>query len=315
MKASRHYNLASDGFCGAYYAAKTPSDFGFIVIVGDEADDFLNTAFAGYFTKVQNIHVLTVALKEKGAKEAGLNLWPLERVERALQALKDLGMKQVGILGMSMQASLVLNAAARIPDFSLVLAFTPNDFVPWGFFQGKIGGDRHGEWPSGNSAFTWRGKPLAFQPAGLEKDPYWNLYLSEKKTYKEMHTVTIFEKSEELHPITDDAKIPVEDIGGKLVLIGARDDVMWNTEKYILRLKERMETAGKAENLTTLLYPYGTHLLVPERLLKGAIPLFGDLISRMFTSGKEHPKECKQARMDLDFTLSELLENWKTGKI
>ena len=35
--------------------------------------------------------------------------------------------------------------------------------------------------------------------------------------------------------------IPVEKIKGKLLLIGASDDCLWDTVKYISRMEERMK--------------------------------------------------------------------------
>ncbi len=42
--------------------------------------------------------------------------------------------------------------------------------------------------------------------------------------------------SEAAHPITEEEFIKVENIRGKLFLVGAEDDALWDTAKYIRRI-------------------------------------------------------------------------------
>ena len=51
----------------------------------------------------------------------------------------------------------------------------------------------------------------------------------------------LFDDSETAHPITEDAMIKIEKIHGTLLLIGAEDDVLWDTAKYIRRMKQRVK--------------------------------------------------------------------------
>ena len=43
-----------------------------------------------------------------------------------------------------------------------------------------------------------------------------------------------------MHPIEPEEYIPVENIRGKLLLIGAEDDALWDTAKYIRRMKSAL---------------------------------------------------------------------------
>ena len=52
----------------------------------------------------------------------------------------------------------------------------------------------------------------------------------------------MFEQSERLHPIREEERIKVENIGGKILFVGAEDDVLWDTCKYIRRMDERLKT-------------------------------------------------------------------------
>ena len=50
----------------------------------------------------------------------------------------------------------------------------------------------------------------------------------------------LFDDSEAVHAITEEM-IKIEKIYGTLLLIGAEDDVLWDTAKYIRRMKQRMK--------------------------------------------------------------------------
>ena len=308
MKTSAVFTREQDGFRGYLYPAAAETDRCMLVVLGDEGNDFLSTAFARWLTRTQGCYALCIALRQDRSEDTGIHGWPLDRIETAMEKMKALGMKKLGLLGMSMQGAMALTAASLIPGFSLVVAFTPCDFVPWGFYQGRIGKEAHGEWPSGGSAFSWRGRELPFQPAGQEKDAYWQMFCDAKKEFKEMHSRTIFEFSEQQHPISEDCFIPVENIGGRLVLIGTEDDSMWASSRYIRRMEDRLARFGKSAD--TLVYPFGTHLLTPDSLLKLALPLVGGIVPRMFRSGKAHPKECTQARLDVDKRLTRIFRQW-----
>ena len=50
----------------------------------------------------------------------------------------------------------------------------------------------------------------------------------------------LFDDSEAVHAITEEM-IKIEKIYGTLLLIGAEDDVLWDTAKYIRRMEQRMK--------------------------------------------------------------------------
>ena len=50
----------------------------------------------------------------------------------------------------------------------------------------------------------------------------------------------LFIASEFAHPIQEEERIKVERIHGKLLLIGAEDDALWETAKYIRRMEKRL---------------------------------------------------------------------------
>ena len=309
MKAKTKLTWEREGFGGYFYEAPD-SRKAMVVLLGDDGNDFMDTSCAKWLTRAQNCNALCVALRRSKKDESGIHCWELEQVEKAVRWLFEQGMEKVGLLGMSIQGAMALTAASLIPQVSLVIAMSPCDFVPWGFVHGKIGKDRDGEWPSGTSAFSWKGQELPFQPAGLGKEAYWQMYCDARKQYREMHSKTVFEYSEQAHPVAEEAFIKGEHIRGKVVLTGAEDDSMWDSVRYMERMKERLLKKGFAEGVQVFRYPYGTHLLVPERWLRMAIPVAGDLLSRLFISGRKHPAQCRQAREDLEQKLTSVMEKW-----
>ena len=66
-----------------------------------------------------------------------------------------------------------------------------------------------------------------------------------KRTKNMLCSRKVFDDSENAHPITEDEFIKVENIKGKLLLIGADDDVLWDTSKYIHRMEKRLNEKNK----------------------------------------------------------------------
>ena len=70
---------------------------------------------------------------------------------------------------------------------------------------------------------------------------YWHVIEKEtKRTGDMINSRKLFDDSEKAHPITEDEMIKIEKIHGTVLLIGAEDDVLWDTAKYIRRMKQRM---------------------------------------------------------------------------
>ena len=104
------------------------------------------------------------------------------------------------------------------------MCVTPSDFIWQGFEQGKK--DGCGEWPvDGESLFTYRGSPLPYMPFCYKHPDYWQVVKTEaKKSGNIIDSKKIFDDSEAAHPITEDEFIKIENIKGKLLMIGAEDD-------------------------------------------------------------------------------------------
>ena len=121
----------------------------------------------------------------------------------------------------------------------------------------------------------------------------------------------MFDESERRHPIQEEERIKVERIHGRVICIGAEDDVLWDTCRYIRRMEERLATRQHESTFESWLYDHGTHFAFPESLLKMMLPIgSGLLVSMMFKAGKEHPKECRETRIDIDRRIRKVLAEW-----
>jgi hypothetical protein len=306
MRAERYFSIDTDGFYGAYYPLEG-TDRAFIAMLGDDIDDLLAKTGVKWL-QARGCSCLTMA---PAKADYGHHNYPLERFEKAIAFLKEKGNRKIGIVGASTTGMLALIAASYYPDITMTLAFSPGDFVMEGFYRdGKDGAEeRPGD---GESTVSIHGEPLPYLPFAYRHPEYWQKIQEESKgSGNFISSIGLFNESEKRHPIREEEKIKVERIQGHIVFIGAEDDVLWDTCRYIRRMEERLSQKEHFCTYDALCYRYGTHFIFPESMLKKMLPIGSRLIlGFMFRSAKEHPSECREARIDIDRKLRTILENW-----
>jgi len=303
-----HFDIDTDGFYGAYWENKQISNCGIIAMLGDDPEDYMARSCVKWLYK-QGLNVLTMS---PGKKDYGHHNYPLERIEKAIKWLKDKGIHKIGIVGASTTGTLALTAASLFSDITLTIGMTPSDFIWQGFMQGKRDGCK--EWPiEGESLFTYRGQPLPYMPFVYQHPQYWKCIAEESKRNKDMiNSRKLFDDSEKAHPITEAELIKVENIRGKLVLIGAEDDALWDTVKYIRRMEKRLAERTHNCQVEIAIYDYCTHYVFPDGILKSILPVGSGLFVKMaFSSAKRHPAECKKARVDIERRIIANIKEWK----
>lgn len=269
-----------DGFYGAYYPNDRATDKAVILMLGDSSDDRMAVSGAKWL-HMNGCHALCMSPDKK---DYGHHSYPIERFGAAIGFLESRGIKKIGIAGASTTGMLALVAASYYPEITLTIAISPSDFIMEAFYQDGKDGMR--ERPGDNeSTVTWQGKQLPYLPYAYRHPEYWM-------------------------KIQEEEKIKVERIKGHIIFIGAGDDVLWDTCKYIRRMEERLDTLPHDSTYTSLTYEFGTHFAFPESMLKIMLPAGGDLITRVFKSGREHPAECRAVREDIDARLTEALREW-----
>ena len=237
--------------------------------------------------------------------------YPLERIETAIKWLQSHGNRKIGIMEISTTGMDALVAASYFPDITLTVSFTASDFVWQGFEQGKKDGCK--EWPVPNaSTLSWKGEPLAYMPFVYEHPEYWKKIEEETKGSGDIERSTcLFIDSEKAREHTEEEMIKVENIKGKLILVGADDDSFWEAGKYICRMEQRLKERPHTCEYETLIYEHGTHFVLPESMLRIALPIGVKFVLKfVFRAAKEYPDECEAARKDIDKKVSAALKKW-----
>ena len=308
---SIHFDIETDGFYGAYWECKSGSDSAMIAMLGDDPEDYMARSAVKWLLKL-GINVMTMS---PGKKDYGHHNYPLERIETAIAWLKAHGNRKVGIAGASTTGTLALTAASIFPELTLTIAMTPSDFVWQGFMQGKKDGCK--EWPvKGESLFSYHGKPLAYMPFCYQHPQYWQVVAEEtKRTGSMIASRKLFDDSEAAHPITEDEFIKVENIRGKLLMIGAEDDVLWDTAKYIRRMEKRLDEKPHECEFEAKVYAHGTHFVFPEGMIKTMLPIGSDLfVNLAFPNSKPYSAECKETRIDIDRRMTKIITDWRNSR-
>ena len=297
-----------DGFCGAWYPApKQQTDRAVILMLGDSSEDRMATVGAKWLHR-QGCHALAMSADKK---DYGHHNYPLERFGKAIEFLKSQGCGKIGIIGASTTGMLALVAASYYPEISLTIAVSPPDFIMEGFYQDGRDGMR--ERPGDNeSSVSWQGQPLPYLPYAYRHPEYWQKIMEESKAGGDwIASRKMFDESECRHPLQEEEKIKVERICGRVICIGAEDDVLWDTCKYIRRMEQRLCVKPHESKFEAWLYKHGTHFAFPESMLKMMIPVgSARLVRFMFRAGKEYPKECRETRIDIDRRLQRALQEW-----
>ena len=302
----KYYSLEQDSFYGCWYPLNRQTKKGMIVMLGDSSDDLMAK------TGVRWLHQYGIAVMAMSAdkKDYSYHSYPLERIGKAIAVMKEKGMEKIGIVGASTTGMLALCAASYYPDITLTIALTPCDFIMQGFIRDGLDGceERPAE---GESTLTWNGKPLAYLPYAYKHPDYWHEIEKEAKQRQDkIASRHLFDESERIHPLTEEEMIKIERIHGTIICIGAEDDSLWDTCRYIRRMEARMKQRGKAR-FVPLYYKYGTHFVFPQSMIRMVLP-FGEstLFGMLFHSAKKHSKECLETRKDIARHLEAEIIEW-----
>lgn len=302
-----YFSIEKDGFYGAYYENRSRTDRCMIAMLGDAIDDRM--AVSG--VKWLHRHGCNVMTMSPARKDYGHHNYEIERFEKAIAAIKGKGNRKIGIVGASTTGMLALAAASYYGDISLTIALSPCDFIMEGFYQDEKDGARERPGDS-ETTLSCQGKPLPYLPYAYRHPQYWQMIRREAREGGDIiASRRMFEESERLHPVQEEEKIKVECIKGKLLFVGAEDDVLWDTCKYIRRMDQRLRTMAHESEYALLLYQHGTHFVFPEGMMKSMLPVGSGLLVKLaFKAGRQFPRECRATRIDIEEKLSSFIESW-----
>ena len=304
----RYFEPEKDGFYGVWYPNEENTDCGMILMLGDSSDDHMVKAGVKWVQK-RGCHAFALSA---GIKDYGYHSYPLETFGKVIDFMHKQNCRKIGIAGASTTGVIALTAASYYPGITLTIAMSPADFVMEGFIRDNLDGMR--ERPGSDEAvLSWQGKTIPYLPYAYRHPEYWQKISEESKRRKDMAASRdMFDESERRHPLQEEEFIKVEKIRGTVLCIGAEDDSLWDTCRYIRRMEKRL--AGKPHEcqFQPLLYEHGTHFVFPQSMLKKILPVASGLfVGLFFKAGRDYPKECLQTRKDIDEKLSTAIARWR----
>lgn len=306
----KKHRVIEKGYTWMYYPSHQKTDKAMIVALGGSDNDLMVKGTAKYFTQL-GCDVAAICPKQFDKKYTGYHKFPLECIEEVVKWLDATGHHKIGMAGGSTTAIVALLAASYISNLSLILVYSPADFVMQGFYRGKKDGYIP-EWPAkGESIVSYRGQNVPFSPFHLEDKAYYDMSFGRStKDEGEVNCLALFQHVES-QPQFERGLIKVEQIKAIVHAFGAEDDTLWETTKYIKRIEERL--AGKETTCKFYAHCYekGTHFVFPQSMLKNILPVgINLLIGKMFRSGKAYPRECEYTRYDIDRITREAVNSW-----
>lgn len=297
-KNMKTLTIAKDGVEGYFYDEGVTSNKCIILLLVFKGNGYIVKHVAKWLNR-NNIAALGISTYSTKQIPKAQYLMPLEWVEHAVLWLKQKQMDKIGVMGISMGALMALSAAARIPEISLCISCSGYDIV----FEGTDG-SKFAEWPSGKSAFTWRGTELPYQPYYLGQKEFMQLYKEQSKVHGEAYGKAIFDHSLSCGVPPEESYIPVEYIKGSLLIFADIPDTEWDTVGAARRIRKRLQEKGFSYPLIIKEYQYGSHALFPE-----CIPGL-TIMARSHKYERKFKKQCLETRIDIRKTIEETNRKW-----
>lgn len=181
---------------------------------------------------------------------------PLEYFERALACLErqvQIDTGRLGILGISRGAELALLLGATFPKVRAIVAYAPSAVI-WG------SGGKERSTGETIPCWTYRGKALPFAPLPIR--PFIaRSFCRVALLRKPVMFRALFHAGLRNQGAVERATIPVEQIGGAILLISGGDDHVWPSGRMAEMIIERLKARGFAFPAEHLHYPDAGHML------------------------------------------------------
>lgn len=159
------------------------------------------------------------------------------------------------------------------------------------------------------------GQAAALYAVCYQHPDYWHCIAAESKRTGDMvNSRKLFDDSETAHPIEPEEYIPVENIRGKLLLIGAEDDALWDTAKYIRRMEKRLAENRMNARSRRWFMPTAPTSFPGGDAENHAAGWLRSICEVRVSGSKKYPKECRQTRIDIEKRMCRVLAEWKGAK-
>lgn len=239
-----------------YFAADpVKASPGAVIVLGGSEGGLNGSRGLARRLAAEGFAALAVSYFGETGQSPKLNEIPIEPVDAALAwlAARPEIAGPVAILGVSKGAELALLTASRNPAIKAVVVGVPSSVVWAGIDQ--TGGPVGSSWTSG-------GRPLAYVPYDFSKGftSIFNLY------------------ADSLPAAPPEAEIPVEAIGGPILMISGDADTLWPSGAMANRIEARLRDRGFRHPVTNIVYPGAGHAVFGRPVRADAPGLSGALV-------------------------------------
>ena len=179
---------------------------------------------------------------------------PLEVPQRGIELFTDRWARgrSVGLIGASKGAELALLLASQLPDvIGPTIALAPSNVAWYGIDMREFGGPTP---PSSvtHSSWTWRGSPWPFLPLAEGRMP---IFTEQGLRTDVCYDLNLYDDTQ-----INTARIPIERARGPILLLSGDDDHQWPSAAMAGELARRMDSYGRSEDLTNVVYPGAGHV-------------------------------------------------------
>ena len=247
------------GFRGEYYAPATPSRSGVVVIGGSAGSLGVSAGLAEALASAGHPALAVQYFGAEGlpAQLTGVPLEIFRDAARWLAGRPEVDPDRVVLLGASRGAEAALLAGAVFREVCGVIAAAPAHVA----FQG-LGGRRSRP----RSAWSIAGVPLPFVPFRTPFKALFKLIRGDNSAIYDIHVASLRARSR-----VAEALIPVERIGGPVLLLSGGDDRLWPAGRMAEAVRMRLAARAFPHPFHHAHYPAAGHIVcspvpVPEEL-------------------------------------------------
>jgi dienelactone hydrolase len=229
--------IREDGLVAEYFAAAgTHASAGAVIVLGGSEGGLGGSRGLARHLADEGFAAIAVSYFGEAGQSPKLDQVPIEPVDRALAWLKARPEIHgpIAVMGVSKGAELALLTASRDPQIGAVVVGVPSSVV-WAGID-MTGG------PVGSS-WTANGQPLAWVHYDLSKGftGVFNLY------------------NDSLAAAPAEARIPVEDIHGPILMISGEADSLWPSSRMAAEVEQRLKDHHFAYPVVNIAYPDAGH--------------------------------------------------------
>ena len=291
------YTISEEGFVGYWHPSEGHEGKALIVFPGSGADYEL-TRKGSEFLRKAGWSCLLVAFAGWDDLPEDPVLTPVEYAEKAVQILKEAGYQKIGMYGISAGAKFAITAASLIPDVSLVIAGSPFDYTTEAFKGTKA---------LNESTFSWRGKPLPFDPTvTLHRNIISVLIrtMFNKKYGRRRMLRGCYDENVQ----TETARIKVENMHADFLMQCPGYDDCWPSDEAVPRMKRILEKSGYPYRVQATVYEKGSHLLCGDL---SQSPKYLKAMRGILQAECVDQDACNKAREDSMKEALDFLEGWE----